>query len=129
MLVFNENVHCDPSLEPSQRDSTNYGSQLLVFFYLETGKMYPPISLLPLIWSTELCTSAGQRPLIQYKAESLHPQCCGINSNVIWSRGYKRIFMLNSAEHEILNAHKYKNIVKFSILQAQISLECYFSCT
>ena len=29
--------------------------------------------------------------------------------------------MLNSAEHEILNAHK--NIKKFSILQAQISLE------
>ena len=34
--------------------------------------------------------------------------------------------MLNSAEHEILNAHKYKNIKKFCIFQAQISLECYF---
>ena len=31
-------------------------------------------------------------------------------------------FMLNSAEHEILNAHKYKNIKKFSFLQAEISL-------
>ena len=29
-------------------------------------------------------------------------------------RGYKIFFMLNSAEHEILNAHKYKNIKKFS---------------
>ena len=34
--------------------------------------------------------------------------------------------MLNSAEHEILNAHKYKNIKKFSIFQSHISLECYF---
>ena len=43
-------------------------------------------------------------------------------------RGYKTFFMLNSDELEILNAHKYKNIKKFSIFQAQISLECYFSC-
>ena len=32
--------------------------------------------------------------------------------------------MLNSTEHEILNAHKYENVKKFSILQAQVSLEC-----
>ena len=37
--------------------------------------------------------------------------------------------MLNSAEHEIFIAHKYENIRKFSIFQAQISLECYFSCS
>ena len=30
--------------------------------------------------------------------------------------------MLSSAEHEISNAHKYKNIKKLSIFQAQISL-------
>ena len=30
-----------------------------------------------------------------------------------WARGYKNVFMLNSAEHETLNAHKYKNIKKF----------------
>ena len=41
-------------------------------------------------------------------------------------RGYKTFFMLNSTEHEILNAHKYKNINKFAIFKAQISLECYF---
>ena len=29
-------------------------------------------------------------------------------------RGYKTLFMLNSTEHEILNAHKYKNIKKFT---------------
>ena len=35
--------------------------------------------------------------------------------------------MLNSAEHEILNDHKYKNVKKLSIFfQAQmISLKCY----
>ena len=44
-------------------------------------------------------------------------------------RGYKTFFMLNSLEHEILNAHKYENINKVSIFQAQISLECYFSCS
>ena len=41
-------------------------------------------------------------------------------------RGYKTFFMLNSTEHERSNAHKYKNIKKFCIFQAQISLECYF---
>ena len=46
-----------------------------------------------------------------------------------WAPGYKTFFMLNSAEHEILNAHKYKNIKKFSIFQAHLSLECYFSCS
>ena len=30
-------------------------------------------------------------------------------------RGDKTFFMLNSVEHEILNAHKYKNIKKFGI--------------
>ena len=29
----------------------------------------------------------------------------------------KLFFLLNSAEHEILNAHKYKNIKKLSILR------------
>ena len=42
-------------------------------------------------------------------------------------RGYKTFFVLNSVEHEILNAHKYKNIKKFGIFKAQLSLECYFS--
>ena len=45
------------------------------------------------------------------------------------ARGYKKEIMLNSAEHEILDAHKWKYIKKFSIFQAQITLECYFSCS
>ena len=34
-------------------------------------------------------------------------------------------FMLNSVEHEILNAYKYKSIKKFGSFSAQIS--CFFS--
>ena len=34
--------------------------------------------------------------------------------------------MVNSAEHEILSAHKYKNTKKFDFFQAQISLKCLF---
>ena len=45
----------------------------------------------------------------------------------IWPRGYKTFFVLNSVEHEILNAHKYKNIKKFGFFKAQLSLESYFS--
>ena len=35
------------------------------------------------------------------------------NSTTFRSRGYKTFFMLNSIEHEILNAHKYENIKTF----------------
>ena len=45
------------------------------------------------------------------------------------ARGYKTFFVVNSVEHEISNAHKYRNIKKFSCCQAQISGECYFSCS
>ena len=57
---------------------------------------------------------------------------CSFNfdfSRMTRARGYKTFFMLNSAEHEILNAHKYKNIKNFSIFRAHISRECYFSCS
>ena len=42
-----------------------------------------------------------------------------LDSGAVWPQGYKINFMLNSAEHEILNAHKYKNIKTLSIFQAQ----------
>ena len=48
-------------------------------------------------------------------------------ADYIRARGYKTFFMLNSGDHEILNAKKYKNIKKFSYFQTQISRECYFS--
>ena len=47
--------------------------------------------------------------------------------NAFWARGYKNFFILNLVEHDILNARKYKNINKFSVFQAQISGEGYFS--
>ena len=47
--------------------------------------------------------------------------CCWVN----WPRGYKTFFILNSTEHEILHAQKYKNIKKFGSFSAQISLERY----
>ena len=67
-----------------------------------------------------LCTIGGKR------------KCTNTTEQLkrnIWPRGYKTFFMLNSVEHEILNAHKYENIKKFNNFQAQISLECYFSCS
>ena len=50
-----------------------------------------------------------------------------ISLPMLWTtrpRSYKTFFMLNSAEHEILNVHKY--IENLCIVQAQISLECHF---
>ena len=35
--------------------------------------------------------------------------------NKIRPRGYKTFSMLHSVEHEILNAHKYKDVKKFGI--------------
>ena len=35
----------------------------------------------------------------------------------------------NSTQHENLNAHKYKSIMKFGIFQAHISLDFNFFCT
>ena len=51
---------------------------------------------------------------------------------LIWSNMQLQTFAVDmaprlSAEHEILNAHEYKNIKKFSIFQTHVSLECYFS--
>ena len=53
--------------------------------------------------------------------------CHITEQNENWPRGYKTFFVLNSVEHEILNAHKYRNIKKFGLFKAQLSLECYFS--
>ena len=40
-----------------------------------------------------------------------------------WLRDYKTFFVLNSFEHEFLNAHKYKYIKKFSLFKARVSGE------
>ena len=38
-----------------------------------------------------------------------------------------KLLMLNSGAHKVLNAHKYQNIKKFSIFQAQVSLGFFSS--
>ena len=51
-LFLNENISCDPSLEPSRRGGSNDGSQNI--FYGEIWLIIPKLSLLPLlsIWSS-----------------------------------------------------------------------------
>ena len=44
---------------------------------------------------------------------SIHIILTLLENDQIWPRGYKISFMLNSAELEIVNAHKYKNIKRF----------------
>ena len=41
-------------------------------------------------------------------------------------RGYKTFFMLHSGEHEIVNAHKYKNINKFGFLGSDKPRKLFF---
>ena len=41
--------------------------------------------------------------------------CPYLKDNLSRPQGYKTFFMLNSIEHEILNAHKYKNINKIRL--------------
>ena len=48
---FNENLHCDPSLELSQRDSSNEGSHRIILWSNKENIL--ELSLLPLlIWTT-----------------------------------------------------------------------------
>ena len=50
-----------------------------------------------------------------------------INLRNVKARGYITFFMLNSAEHDTLNACMYKKYQEINHFQAQVSLECYFS--
>ena len=55
-LFLKENICCDTSLEPSQRDGSNDGSQNMFSWRIsEIWIIIPKLSLLPfLIWSTEM---------------------------------------------------------------------------
>ena len=46
----------------------------------------------------------------------LYPCVYGLEQYFHLPRGFKAFFLLNSIEHEILNAHKYENIKKFGFL-------------
>ena len=56
-------------------------------------------------------------------------ELCLPGMNEAWPCGNTNFFIINSAAHEIINAHKYENIKKFCFFQAQISVEGYFSCS
>ena len=45
------------------------------------------------------------------------------------TRSYKTFFVLSSAEDEILNAHKYKNIKKFRFFLGSDKPRMFFSCS
>ena len=47
----------------------------------------------------------------------------------IRARDYKTFFMLSSVEHEILNAHKYKNIKKIQLFSGSDKPRMLFSCS
>ena len=64
----------------------------------------------------ELC---GALFVIPFGYSIVKPKCALIRTSaavpqfLARARGYKTFFVLNSIEHEILIAHKYKNIMKF----------------
>ena len=93
---------------------------LMVILTLRNGKLNGKILLCVFLFCRvpRRCTSLW-RPYIK----------TGLFCRTVWPGGYKTFFILNSSEHEILNAHKYENITNFSIFHAQISLECNFSCS
>ena len=49
-----------------------------------------------------------------------------VKEKKIWLRGYKTFFILNSVEHEILNAYKYETVKKFSIFSGSDKLRMLF---
>ena len=53
------------------------------------------------------------RSVMVQKVAGSTAQRVGLLSFITRPRGYKTFFVLNSVEHEILNAHKYKNIKIF----------------
>ena len=67
---------------------------------------------------TPLTLSRAKKEDVSWHARIVYTQ-------ISLAPSYKTFSMLNSAEREILNDHKYKYIKKFSFYQAQISLKCY----
>ena len=79
-----------------------------------------PLRVCPLTFLTYIrCVKELKTYLLKLLTNWIHP-----GPEVI-----KEVSILNSAEQEILNAHKYKNIKKFSFFQVQISLKCYVFCS
>ena len=68
----------------------------------------------------EFCTKAA----LSFFSLAFSGQALAVPYN--WAPGYKTLFMLSSAEHEILNAHEYKNIKKFSFLGSHKARMLFF---
>ena len=58
-------------------------------------------------------TSYQNQSLLYEKCEYPNKKKNADNS----SRGYKTFFMLNSSEHEILNAHKFKELKRGAVVE------------
>ena len=54
-----------------------------------------------------------QLPLIRLSMINVLSSHLQLRNSHVRPRGYKTFFILNSVEHEIVNVHKYKNIMKF----------------
>ena len=105
---------CDPSLEPSSRHGSNDGSQHMFSLRNKTKIIFElsaPSS--PLVWSSEL--SFREFGTCAKRSLSICAVISRPRDNIF--------FMLNSAEREILNAHMYENIKKFSFCRAQMRLQ------
>ena len=79
--------------------------------------------------SLKAIVTAGNWKSIYIYHEILNNYWYCLKNGAVRARGYKTYFILNSIEHKILIVRKYENTKKFSIFRAQISLECYFSCS
>ena len=104
---------------------------IFVLLILTLACFFP--GLLPcfgLMWLTHLLDFHNILVEVPYDpSHSANKQNTQSEHNITRARGHNTFFMLNSFEHEILNAYKYKDIKKLSISQAQISLKCCFSCS
>ena len=64
----------------------------------------PPFSALVKDWiSRFMCDTSVRLSIFLHRCLSVLKMYAQL-----WARSYKTFFMLNSAEHEILNAHKYE---------------------
>ena len=91
--------------------------------------MFVHLSLIPAICQTiSYMQSAKDSHVVELAFRVIGP--CGYQlgnlAGNLAPRLYKKKFMLNSAEYENLDAHKYKIIKKLSIFQDQLGLICIF---
>ena len=86
-------------------------------FKLKHMVCYPVLSIMYSLLSTHTIHTGGRILLfLAHRTRRTFSKVVSDLSLLTRPRGYKTFFVLNSTEHEILNAHKYKNIEKFGFL-------------